>query len=142
MFSTVIYFLTALIIYATSDLVDITDPGPGMTAGWLESLFLALGFFLICRLSFLRIGTAIDRPGTMSSDQAISTAINRLSILALAVFAVNIYGYRLDTLFAHVRLFQIIPTLEALLFLGLFVLYLAMIWHAAYPVQKSFSPVR
>jgi Zn-dependent protease with chaperone function len=135
-FSTVIYFLVALIIYATSDLVDVTSPGPGMKAGWLESLVLALVFFLVCRLSFQRIKAAVDKPGKISSDQAVSTAISRLSILALVVFAVNIHVYRLNTLFAHVRLFQIIPTLEALLFLGLFVLYLAMIWHAAYPVQK------
>ncbi len=135
MFSTVIYFLVALIIYATSDLFDGGDTG--MTAGWLESLVLSIGFFLICRLSFQRIQSALDKPGGILSDRAVSTAISRLSILALMVFAVNIYVYRLNTLFSHVRVFQMIPTLEALLFLGLFVSYLVMIWYAAYPVEKE-----
>ncbi|MCA1786539.1 MAG: peptidase, partial [Desulfobacteraceae bacterium] len=135
MFSTVIYFLVALIIYATSELFDGTDPGSA--AGWLESLVLAVVFFLICRLSFRRLSPSRARPENVNPDRAVSSAISRLSVLALMVYGVNIYVFRLNTAFSHVRLFQIIPTLEALLFLGLFVLYLIMIWHAAYPVQKS-----
>ena len=135
MFSTVIYFLVALIIYATSELFDGGEPG--MTAGWLESLVLTIGFILVCRLSFRRIRSAFDKPGGMLSDQAVSNTISRLSMLALLLFAVNIYMYRLNTLFSHVRLFQVIPTLEALLFLGIFVGYLVIIWDAAYPVEKE-----
>jgi Zn-dependent protease with chaperone function len=125
----------ALIIYATSELFDGNDPGS--TAGWLESLVLAAVFFLICRRSFKRLSADPAEPGNVSSDRAVSSAISRLSVLALMLFGVNIYVFRLNTAFSHVRLFQILPTLEALLFLGLFVLYLIMIWYASYPVQKD-----
>ncbi len=134
MFSTIIYFLVALIIYATSELFGVNDPGT--SAGWLQSLVLGIGFFLICRLSFRRILNAAKKSVTFQEDRAISSTISRLSVLALLVFAVNIYVFRLNTAFSHVRLFQKIPTLEALLFLGLFVSYLVMVWYAAYPVQK------
>lgn len=94
-------------------------------------------FFLISRLSFRRILNTAKKSVTFQEDRAVSSAISRLSVLALLVFAVNIYVFRLNTAFSHVRLFQKIPTLEALLFLGLFVSYLIMVWHAAYPVQKN-----
>ena len=134
MFSTIIYFLVALIIYATSDLFGGNDTGS--TAGWLESLLLAVIFFLVCRLSFKRLSSARAGHGNVNLDQAVSTTISRLSVLALMLFGANIYVYRLNTAFSHVRVFQVLPTLEALLFLGLFILYLIMIWHAAWPVQK------
>ncbi|MEX1302518.1 MAG: M48 family metalloprotease [Desulfotignum sp.] len=135
MFSTVIYFLVALIIYATSELFDGNDPGS--SAGWLESLVLAVVFLLICRLTFKRLSATRAKQGNVNPDRAVSSAISRLSVLALMLFGVNIYVYRLNTAFSHVRLFQVLPTLEALLFLGLFVLYLIMVWYAAYPVQKD-----
>lgn len=138
MFSTVIYFLVALIIYATSELFDGNDPGSA--AGWLESLVLAVIFFLICRLRFKRLSSARAGHGNVNTDQAVSAAISRLSVLALMLFGANIYVYRLNTAFSDVRVFQVLPTLEALLFLGLFILYLTMIWHAAYPVQKDWFP--
>jgi Zn-dependent protease with chaperone function len=134
-FSTIIYFLVALIIYATSELFGVNDTGT--SAGWLESLVLGIGFFLICRLRFRRILHVSKKFGPIQEDRAVSSAISRLSVLALLVFAVNIYVFRLNTAFSHVQLFQKIPTLEALLFLGLFVSYLVMVWHAAYPVQKQ-----
>ena len=121
-------------MYATSDLFDGSDTGT--TAGWLESLLLAVFFFLICRLSFKRLSAARDGQGNIHPDQAVSTAISRLSVLALMLYGANIYVYRLNTAFSHVRIFQVFPTLEALLFLGLFILYLIMIWHAAWPLQK------
>lgn len=136
MFSTIIYFLVALIIYATSELFEAQDPQTA--AGWLESLVLAAVFFLVCRLSFRHLARASDNPGGSASlDQAVSTTISRLSVLALLVFAVNIHVYHLNSAFSHILLFQAVPTLEALLFLGIFVSYLVMIWHGAYPVQKD-----
>ncbi len=135
MFSTIIYFLVALIIYATSEMFGVNDSRT--SAGWLESLVLGIGFFLICRLSFRRILHRSEKSGTFQDDRAVSSAISRLSVLALLVFAVNIYVYRLNTVFSDVRLFQVVPTLEALLCLAVFVAYLVMIWHAAYPIQKQ-----
>jgi Zn-dependent protease with chaperone function len=125
----------ALIIYATSELFEVKDPTE--TAGWLESLVLAAVFFLVCRLSFKRLSAVPDTPGDTRLDQAVSTTISRLTILALLVFAVDIHVFHLNISFSGIRLFQVVPTLEALLFLGIFVSYLVMIWYSAYPVQQT-----
>ena len=136
MFSNFIYFLVALIIYATSDLFDQSVPHD--PSGWLHSLILGLFFVLACHLSFRRISTRANAYSFAGVDHAVSAATFRLSILALVVFAANIYVYRINAVFSDISLFQAVPTLEALLFLGLFVLYLVIIWNAAYRVQKDF----
>jgi Zn-dependent protease with chaperone function len=137
-FSNFIYFLVALIIFATSKLFD-----SGAThdlSGWLYSLILGIGFYGVCHLSFKRIALQATELSYAGMDHAVSSAISRLSMLALVLFAVNMYVFRLNTAFSHAALFQTIPTLEALLFLGLFVLYLIIVWHAAFRVQQAFFP--
>ncbi|MCF8113778.1 MAG: M48 family metalloprotease [Desulfotignum sp.] len=135
MFSNLIYFLTALIIYATSELFDTNKTYSH--SGWFYSLILGAGFFLICHLSFRRIALNAGKLGYAGVDNAVSAAISRLSILALMVFAVNIYVYQLNAVFFRIPLFELVPTLAAALFLGLFVLYLVIVWNAAFRVQKS-----
>jgi len=52
--------------------------------------------------------------------------------MAIIIFAIDIYVLNLTSFLTNISLFSIIPTLQALLFLGLFVLYLAIIWAFAY----------
>jgi Zn-dependent protease with chaperone function len=134
-FSNFIFFLVALIIYATSDLVDqagVHDP-----SGWIFSLMLGFLFVLICHLHFKYITLKARGRSFAGTDHAISAATSRLSILALVVFAANIFVYRLNAAFSHIKLFQVVPTLEAVLFLGLFVVYLVIVWNAAYKARKD-----
>ena len=133
MFSNFIYFLVALIIYATSELFDTGAPHD--PAGWVYSLILGAGFFGICRLRFRHIERNADKMSYAGVDHAVSASVSRLSILAVAVFAVNIYIFRLNTSVSHFPVFQTIPTLGALMFLGLFVLYLVIVWDAAFRIQ-------
>ncbi len=138
MFSNFIYFLVALIIYATAEMFDTGathDP-----SGWFYSLILGIGFFGVCHACFKRIASHAPGLSYAGMDHAVSSAISRLSLLALMLFAVNMYVFRLNTVFSHADLFQTIPTLEALLFLGLFVLYLVIVWNAAFRVQHHFFP--
>jgi Zn-dependent protease with chaperone function len=132
-FSNFIYFLVALIIYATAELFDTGAVHD--FAGWVFSLILGAGFSGICWLRFRRIEQNADNMSYAGVDHAVSAAISRLSILALMLFAVNIYVFRLNTTVSQVPLFQTIPTLGALLFLGLFVLYLVIVWNAAFRIQ-------
>jgi Zn-dependent protease with chaperone function len=60
----------------------------------------------------------------------------RQSIMAILIFAIDIYGLNLSSFLIGIPLFNTIPTLEALLFLGLFVFYLALIWACAYGPYK------
>jgi Zn-dependent protease with chaperone function len=59
--------------------------------------------------------------------------------MAVFLFAVDIYGLNLSSFLINVAPFRAIPTLLALLFLLLFIFYLAIVWAYAYgPYQKLY----
>ncbi len=134
MFSNFIYFLTALVIYATSELFD----KPAQFSLSVIGLFLAntVAFALVCRVYFRHLAAQAFHTRAASLDLRLNNAVSRLSILALILFAINIYGLRLNGLLLDFPLFQWMPTLGALIFMGLFLLYLVLIWNEAFEVQK------
>ena len=138
MFSNFLYFLVALVIYSTSDLFDV--PGKVNLNGLYYSLVSGALFALVCHLSFKRLALRRDSLSFAGMDQKVNTTISRLSMAALVLFAVNIYFYRLHHLMGNFPLFQWVPTLEALVFLGIFLCYLVLIWNAAYKLQKRYFP--
>ncbi len=136
MFSNLLYFLVALVIYTTSDLIKHTD-GFDYTAV-LNALLLTVGFAGICRLIFKRLEwLAAERPYE-NFDHLIQKRISRLSVSALILFAVNIYGFKLPLIFSGIRFFEILPTVKAVLFIGLYLFYLILVWNAAYAVQSRY----
>jgi Zn-dependent protease with chaperone function len=61
--------------------------------------------------------------------------------MAILFFAVDIYGLNLPSFLIGLPPFQTIPTLSALLFLMLFVFYLAIVWSYAFgPYQMIYRP--
>ncbi len=136
MFSNFIYFLAALVIYTTSELFDKPSGfDPGAVGFCLTSTAV---FALVCRIYFGRLSVLGQTLPVQDVDQRVHTAVSRLSMAALVLFAVNIYGFRVNHLLSGVALFQWVPTLGALLFLGLFLFYLILIWNFAYQIQKRF----
>jgi len=138
-FSNFIYFLAALVIYTTSELFDKPsgfDPG---AIGFC--LLSTAAFALVCRIYFNRLSRLGQALPAQEIDQRVNTAVSRLSISALVLFAVNIYGFRVNHLLSGVAIFEWMPTLGALLFLGLFLFYLLLIWNFAYQIQKRFFTV-
>lgn len=138
MFSNFLYFLVALVIYTTADL--FTKPGGGELSGLYASIGLGVLFALVCRFSFKRLSRNRQTLTMAGMDREVNRTISRLSILALMLFAVNIYFYRLNQLVADFILFQWIPTLEAIVFLAVFLGYLVLIWNGAYGIQKRYFP--
>lgn len=136
MFSNFIYFLAALVIYTTSELFDRPSGfDPGAIVFCLTS---TAAFALVCRIYFNRLSVLGQALPAQEIDQRVNTAVSRLSMAALVLFAVNIYGFRVNHLLSGVTIFQWVPTLGALLFLGLFLFYLILIWNSAYQIQKRF----
>ena len=136
MFSNFIYFLTALVIYTTSELFK---PPAQMGLFSIGLGFAALiAFALVCRIYFRNLAVRTGHLRGGSLDARVNTAVSRLSILALILFAVDIYVFRLNCLFQGFLLFQWFPTLGALLFMALFVFYLVLIWNEAFLIQKRF----
>ncbi len=137
-FSNFLYFLIALVIYSTADLFEA--PKHLDYSGLYYSIATAVIFALVCHISFKRLSSQCRGLSFAGMDHKVTTAISRLSILALVLFAVHIYLYRLNHLMAGFALFRWVPTLEALVFLGIFLFYLVLIWNAAYKVQKKYFP--
>nr|WP_246293902.1 M48 family metallopeptidase [Desulfobacter latus] len=128
--------MAALVIYTTSELFDKPSGfDPGAVGFCLASTAL---FALVCSLYFKRLSVLGRALPAQEIDRRVNTAVSRLSISALVLFAVNIYGFRVNHLLSGVAIFQWVPTLGALLFLGLFLFYLILIWNFAYQIQKRF----
>lgn len=140
MFSNFLYFLIALVIYTTSELFETAKSFDNSVI--FESLVLNIVFILICHVSFKRLEKKTAQNPYENLDHFLNVYISRLSILALMVFAVNIYGFKLNLFFSGIKFFDLLPTFEAIIFLSLFLFYQIIIWNEAYRVQKRYFAAR
>jgi Zn-dependent protease with chaperone function len=135
MFGNFIYFILVLLIYLTYQPTDETY----FTAFESFTLFIGLVFLfsLFTRFQFSRIERRIARGSYMRIDHQFNTTLLHQSVLAVFLFAVDIYGLNLSSFLVNVMPFKIMPTLLALLFLLLFVFYLAIVWAFAFDAYKK-----
>ncbi len=135
MFGNFIYFIVALLIYATH------QPSEETNFPLLETMVLFVAsaglFFIYSRHQFTRIARQWDTLSHHEMDRRFSSALTRQSILAIALFAVNIYGFNVASLLTGIGLFELLPTLEALIFMALFVGYLSMVWANAHEAYRK-----
>jgi Zn-dependent protease with chaperone function len=139
MFGNFIYFILVLLIYSTYQ----PSEEVGLTASdsLLFFALLTLAFAGFTKLAFKRIEGHIDRLLFGPLDQMFHATLLRCSILAVLVFAVDIYGLSLPFFADGLPLMARIPTLKALLFIALFVGYLCVVWGAAYAAyRRLYSP--
>jgi Zn-dependent protease with chaperone function len=134
MFGNFIYFILVLLIYLTYQPSEETN----FTA--LESLvlFVALvvAFSYFTRFQFQRIERRIANGQYLRIDHLFSTTLLHQSVMAIVLFAINVYGLNLPSFFIGATPFREIPTLLALVFLLLFIFYLAVVWTFAYRVYQ------
>jgi Zn-dependent protease with chaperone function len=138
MFGNFIYFILVLLIYLTYQPSEETN----FTAVEAVMLFfsLVLIFSLVTRLQFQRIEKRITRGNYLQLDHQFNATVLRQSVLAIFLFAIDIYGLNLSSLLIGTVPFSTIPTLLALLFLTLFIFYLAIVWACAYgSYQKLYA---
>jgi Zn-dependent protease with chaperone function len=130
MFGNFLYFIVVLLIYLTYQPSEETN-----FSGFETIIFfigLVLFFFYLTAFLFRRIEKRIATGNFSQLDSLFHSILMRQSIMAVVVFAIDIYVLNLSSFLIEIPLFNMIPTLEALLFLGLFVFYLALIWACAY----------
>lgn len=134
MFSNFIYFIIVLLIYATYQPAVETNFTPIDTA----LLFAALHVLFITynRSLFQRLQHRVTRESFTRLDNRFNNLLTRQSILSIALFAIDIYGLSLPSFFISWPLFSIMPTLLALVFLALFVSYLAVVWGFAFDAHQ------
>jgi len=134
MFGNFIFFIIALLIYSTH------QPSEQTNFDLLDSVILLISlsttFFIYSRHRFKRIVHHCDTFSHRQLDRQFSSAVTRQSILAIALFAVDIYGLIIASFFTGVRLLEAIPTIEAIIFMALFIGYLVMVWANAHEAYK------
>ncbi|PIP39040.1 MAG: peptidase [Desulfobacterales bacterium CG23_combo_of_CG06-09_8_20_14_all_51_8] len=130
MFGNFLYYIIALLIYSTY------QPPAEAGFGSVESIALFIGlsglFFVFTHHQFQKIEERISQASSHYLDNLFHSALTRQSILAIFIFSVDIYALNLGRFVYPIPLFQKIPTLEALVFMALFIGYLAMVWGCAY----------
>jgi Zn-dependent protease with chaperone function len=134
MFSNFIYFIIVLLIYATYQPAAETNFTPldtGLLFAALHVLFIAYN-----RSLFQSLQRRVTRESFTRLDNRFNNLLTRQSILAIALYAIDIYGLSLPSFFISLPLFSKMPTLLALVFLALFVSYLAVVWAFAYDAHR------
>ena len=130
MFGNFIYFIVVLLIYSTY------QPSEDTNFSGIETLFLFITLILffawITRIQFSRLEERLSKESFHQLSHKFSATLTRQSIMAIALFSIDIYGLNLTSFLMNIPFLSIIPTFQALLFLGLFVFYLAIVWACAY----------
>ena len=130
MFANFFYFIIALLVYSTYQPSDTTN----FTA--LQSLFLFLFLLFVYTVytwrQFQRLNRRITPRGDAEIDSRFTSLLTRHSILAILIFAVDIYGLNISSFVSNFRLFVLFPTLQAILFILLFIAYLSVLWACAH----------
>ena len=134
MFGNFIYFIIVLLVYSTYPSSEKTNL-PGVETLVLFSGLL-LVFILITRIQFLRLSIRISRDPITRLDHRFDALVSRQSVMAVILFAIDIYGLNLPSFLTDIGFFSLIPSLQALLFLSLFIVYLSIVWAYAFDAQK------
>ncbi len=134
MFANFIYFIIVLLIYITYQPPEKTNFGP------FETLFLFLCLIFIfssfSRIQFHKLEKQISKNNFSFLVYKFDAIIARQSIASILLFGINIYGLNLPSFFINLPVFSTIPTFLALLFLGIFIFYLSIIWTFAHKAYK------
>ena len=138
MFSNFIYFIVVLLIYTTYQPPEESWFTPSETA--IIFFLLLAAFITLTRISFQRLAQRLSGQSPARSDHYFNRLLTRQSVMAIVLFTIDIYGLNLPDYVRSVPLFAALPTLEALVFLVLFIGYLTIIWSCAYlAYQRIYS---
>jgi Zn-dependent protease with chaperone function len=135
MFGNFIYFIIVLLIYLTHQ----PSESPNFSAFEAFSLFfvLILIFSYFTWLQFQRVKRGVTRVSFSRLDHQFNAVLMRQSVLAILLFAIDIYGLNLSSFLNQIALFSAAPTLQTILFLGLFVFYLSIVWFCAHSAYRK-----
>lgn len=140
MFGNFIHFIVVLLIYATYQPVEETN------FSLIESLFIFICLSILFAgqtwIAFRNLEKRVGQEHVSRLDHRFSAVILRQSILAIALFTVDIYGLNLTAFLSALPFFALVPTLQALCCLGIYIAYLTIIWSSAHNVYRQIYPTR
>ena len=138
MFGNFIYLIIVLLIY--SSYYPPEQPNfQGMYSALL-ALALAFVFAAVNWIQFRRIEQRIGSSNFLAVDNRFSSVLNRHSILAILLFTFDIYGINLTMYTSRLPLVSTFPTLEAVICLTIYLLYMTIVWTFAwFPYHKLYQ---
>ena len=135
MFGNFIYFIVVLLIYLTHQPSE--EPNFSGFEAFTLFFMLILIFSYFTWLQFQRVKRGIARVSFSRLDHRFNVVLMRQSVLAILLFAIDIYGLNLSSYFNKINILSAAPTLQTILFLGLFVFYLAIVWFCAHSAYRK-----
>ncbi|MDL2269158.1 M48 family metalloprotease [Desulfosarcina sp. OttesenSCG-928-A07] len=138
MFENFIYFIIAILVCTTYDPSKPPLFSTPLTLILTISLFLV--FFAFSRYLFTRMARVSAESEAFHQSSRFSTMVTGQSVLAIFLFAVTIHGLNLPSLFSGMFLFKVLPTLEILIFIGIFTGYKGVIGVNAHTVYRQIYP--
>jgi len=134
MYGNLIYFIIVLLVYTTYYPPENPYLGP----------FETLGIFLLCvgilaittRAAFSVLSKKIALRGAVGLHGEFDRLFKRQAMVAIIIFSINIYVLDLKLFLTTIPPFASASSLTALLFIGLFMGYLSIIWALAYQPYK------
>ena len=135
MFSQFIYFIVALMTLTLYQPTKAPALTPFDACLWFAGLIIF--FALWTRSRFQRLTRQVGLKNRDNLDQTFSVLVTRYSIVALALFAADIWILDLPSYFLSLHIFSLLPTLEDLLFLSIFLGYLMIVWTYAFDAHRA-----
>ena len=135
MYANFIYFILVLLIYTTYTPPETLYFGPIETLGTF--LFGVVILVVTTKRASNVLFRKIAATGTFGIHGEFDKMFHRQAMAAIVIFAINIYVLNLKYYVLTIFPFSGSPTLTAILFIGLFIGYLAIIWAGSYDLYKT-----
>ncbi|MBW1746155.1 MAG: hypothetical protein JRJ25_07570 [Deltaproteobacteria bacterium] len=103
MFVNFIYFIIVLLIYATYLPPDEPNLAPLETSILFLCLIIVFAYFT--RMLFHRLEKQIPKDNILRVDHKINAIMTQQSVMAIVLFAIDIYGLSLTSFFKNIPLF-------------------------------------
>lgn len=135
MFNNIIYFLIVLLIFNISFPDATQNKSLGYSLGMILWCWLIFAFF--CRLGVKRLLVRNGKGEVSRLTAEYHGLVLRLSILAIFLFALDVYLFDLKYWFQLIPGLKPFSFMHGLLAIALFIFYLATIWYTAQPLYTA-----
>ena len=126
-YSNLIYFLVVIFVFSTTP----APQNPGLAP------YYALPLFALVLVIFYRLAGRMYGKARAGSSKAYFAAEKKLSILAVIVFTLSVFLFDLKYYLKPLSMGDSLPVLENLAGLGLFFLFLILMWLQARPAYQQ-----
>lgn len=138
MFTQFIYFIVSLLIYSTYQKPDYYIFSDNTAIIIFNVLFCV--FIFLARAMYSRLARDIAHGHFVLQYERMDSLTNRLTILGLLFYTLDVYALNLKKFIDWIPLFQSIPTLSALCFLLLFFIYISIVYYCEYDIYFLLHP--